>query len=81
MISATLHPRVGKLHYYFLVDWHLQPAGKKGKENQARIDFPMPDARPKRDRRSRRKLTAGWYRRETLPTKLKVVLMRRVMEG
>lgn len=78
---ATFRPKVEKLHYYFLVEWHLQLAAKKGKQNQPGIDFPILDARPKRDRRSRRKLTAGWYRRETLPTKLKVALMRRVMEG
>lgn len=41
-MSATLLPRVGKLHYYFLVDWRLQLVGKKGKENQAGIDFPHP---------------------------------------
>lgn len=59
-MSATLLARVGKVHYYFLVDWRLQLAGKKGEENQAGIDFPIPDMGPKRDRSSRRKLTAGW---------------------
>lgn len=45
---------------------------KEGKGNQGGIDFPVPDARPKRDRSSGSQLTAGWGRRETLPSKLKV---------
>lgn len=50
----------GKITLLLLCRLEFTAGWKEGEEKQGGIDFPIPDARPKRDRSDSGKLTAGW---------------------